>query len=444
MKSHNSFVTRRTFLRKAAAGIAGGVFAPWIFPERIRGQQAALNQINIGCIGVGRMGQGDLREILEFDEATVVAVCDVDSWRLNNARDLVESHYGSREKSGRYQGCDIYRDYRALLARTDIGAVQICTPDHWHALPAIEAVRAGKDVFLQKPLTLTIPEGRKLSDTVRQYGRILQVGSQQRSDSRFRFAAELVRNGYIGELQTVEVGFGKDPFTGPREPEPVPEELDYEMWLGQAAYYPYIEERVHPQKSYSRPGWLRTTDYCCGMITGWGSHHIDSAHWGMDTEYTGPVRIYGTAEFSDRGVWDVHGAFRIEYTYANGVTLICADNEKNRQGVFFEGTEGWVYVRRGYIEANPKSLLGITLKPDDVHLYKSSDHKRNFLDCIRSRRRPVAPVEIGHRSGSACILGYIAMELGRELQWDPRAERFINDEQANRMLKRPNRSPWHF
>ncbi|HKJ67163.1 MAG TPA: Gfo/Idh/MocA family oxidoreductase [bacterium] len=443
MYKSNTMLTRRQFLGRAAVTAAGGLFLPWMFPPMVRGQQRALNKITIGCIGVGRMGRGDLREILEFDDVQVVAVCDVDSWRLENAKQLVESHYGARRKSDIYRGCDAYNDYRDLLARPDIDAVQICTPDHWHALPAVEAARAGKDIFLQKPLTLTIPEGRKLSDTVRQYGRILQVGSQQRSDSRFRFAAELVRNGYIGDLHTVEVGFGKDPFTGPGAPEPVPAELNYEMWLGQAPYYPYIEKRVHPQRSYSRPGWLRTTDYCCGMITGWGSHHIDSAHWGMDTEYTGPVRIHGQAEFSESGVWDVHGAFRIEYIYTNGVTLICADNEKNRQGVLFKGTEGWVYVRRGYIDANPTSLLDTTLPPDAIHLYRSNDHKQNFLESIRSRRRPVAPVEIGHRSGSACVLGYIAMELGRELRWDPRAEQFVNDDQANRMVERPNRSPWH-
>ena len=281
-----------------------------------------------------------------------------------------------------------------------------------------------------------------MSDTVKQYQRILQVGSQQRSDARFRFAAELVRNGKIGQLHTVKVGFGKDPFTELHPPTPVPEELDYDLWLGPAPYVPYIEQRVHPSKSYNRPGWLRTSDYCCGMITGWGSHHLDSAHWGMDTEYTGPIEIEGQAEYSKGGIWDVHGAFRLDYTYANGVKLICTDNAKNKQGVVFEGTEGWVYVRRGFIDAQPKSLLRLRIKPDEIHLYQSNDHKRNFIECIRQRKEPVAPVEIGHRSASACILGYIAMRLGRKLKWNPEREQFINDDVANKMLSRPGRSPW--
>ncbi|KPJ65791.1 MAG: oxidoreductase [Coxiella sp. DG_40] len=437
-------MSRRGFLKKTAAAAAGAVFGvPYVINSSVLGAEAPSNRITIGCIGVGRMGLEDMQEIMAFGQAQVVAVCDVDAKRLKYAQQLVEKHYNQKYPSGTYKGCAAYRDFRDLIARSDIDAVSIVTPDHWHALPAIAAAKSGKDIYLEKPLTLTIKEGRLLSDTVRRYGRVFQVGSQQRSDSSFRFACELVRNGRIGKLHTVKIGLPEDPATGPRPPMPVPENLDYDMWLGPAPWAPYTEERVHPQNDYSRPGWLRISDYGSGMITGWGSHHNDIAQWGMGTEYTGPVEIEGQTEYPRDGLWDVHGPFRIEYNYADGVKVICADNIKNQQGVVFEGTEGWVYVKRGYIDAHPKSLLSSTIKSNEIHLYKSNDHKANFLDCIKSRAETVAPVEIGHRSNTICLLGAIAMRLGRKLKWSPERECFINDDEANRMLAKPMRSPWH-
>ncbi|MHC4572368.1 MAG: Gfo/Idh/MocA family oxidoreductase [Planctomycetota bacterium] len=436
-------LTRRDFLKSSVGATAGAVLA---FPEIVTGVSAASapgSRITVGCIGVGRMGLGDMREILGFDQAQVVAVCDVDSKRVEHARQKVEDHYGRHNKNGTYTGCASYRDFRDLLDSDDIDAVLVCTPDHWHALPAIAAAKAHKDIFLEKPLTRTIQEGRVLSDTVRRYARVLQVGSQQRSDSRFRFACELVRNGRIGKLHTVKVGLPIDPGTGPEPVMPIPESLDYSMWLGPAPWAEYTEKRVHPQDGYGRPGWLRISDYCCGMITGWGSHHIDIAQWAMGTEYTGPIEIQGWTKYPKDGLWDVHGKFRIEYTYANGVKLICADNTKNKQGILFEGTQGWVYVRRRVIDAYPKSLLTSAIGPTEIRLYKSNNHKQNFLDCIKSRSETVAPVEIGHRSNTVCVLGYIAMLLGRKLKWNPGKERFINDTEANRLLSRPMRSPWN-
>ena len=433
--------SRRRFLKAAAAG-GGAVAMPSVVASGLFAAHAPSSRITLACIGVGRMGRGDMRSVLGFRDAQVVAVCDVDARRLEDARSTVKAYYARQKADGTYTGCAKYGDFRELIAREDIDAVLIATPDHWHALPAIAAARSGKDVFIQKPLTLTIPEGRVLSDAVRRYGRVLQVGSQQRSDTRFRFACELVRNGRIGELKTVKVGFGRDPFTTPQQSTPPPEWLDYEMWLGPAPRVPYIEKRVHPQTGYGRPGWLRTSDYCCGMITGWGSHHMDIAHWGMGMEYSGPVEIEAQAEYAKEGPWDVHGAFRINYVYPNGVKVICADNRKNKQGVLFEGTDGWVYVRRGHIDASPKSLLRSVIAPNELRLYRSSSHKGNFLECIRTRRETVAPVEIGHRSNTACVLGYIAMRLGRRLKWSPQRERFTNDDEANRMLTRSMRSPW--
>lgn len=435
-------LSRRDFLKHTATASAALAF-PAILPASARGATAPGNRITLGCIGVGRMGLADLRTMLGFEETQVIAVCDVDAGRAQHAREVTEAHYGKTSKHGSYQGCTAYGDFRELLVREDIDAVLICTPDHWHVLPAIAAAKANKDLFVQKPLSLTIEEGRALSDTVRRYKRVFQVGSQQRSDAKFRFACELVRNGRIGKLHTVKVGFGTDPATGVHPAMPVPEALDYEMWLGPAPYAPYTEERVHPQQGYGRPGWLRIMDYGHGMITGWGSHHNDIAQWGMGTELTGPLEIEGWAEYPKEGLWDVHGPFRIEYTYANGVKLICADNDKNPQGVRFEGSEGWVYVRRGALDAEPKSLLTSTLGPEEIQLYRSTNHMRNFLDCVRSRAETAAPVEIGHRSCTVCLLGSIAMQLWRKLHWDPEAERFVNDPEADRFLTRPMRAPWH-
>ena len=440
----SNVLTRREFLKSAAVAAAGmASIWPTIVPASVFGANAPSNRITVGCIGVGRMGLGDMREIMGFKQARIVAVCDVDSKRTKHAQQLVQTHYSKQSQSGSYKGCAAYGDFRDLVARDDIDAVSIVTPDHWHAMPALAAAKAGKDIFLQKPLTLTIEEGRLLSDTVRRYGRVFQVGSQQRSESNFRLGCELVRNGRIGKLRTVKVGFGTDPATGPQPPMPVPDWLDYEMWLGPAPWAAYTEKRVHPQNGYGRPGWLRIADYGAGMITGWGSHHNDIAQWGMGTEYTGPVEIQGQAEYPKDGLWDVHGAFSIEYTYASGVKVICTDTRKNKQGILFEGTEGWVYVKRGHLDTNPKSLLTSAIGPDELHLYKSNNHKGNFFECIKSRAETVAPVEVAHRSCTICLLGEIAMRLGRKLKWEPEQERFTNDDEANKMLSKPMSSPWH-
>ncbi|MBN2315796.1 MAG: Gfo/Idh/MocA family oxidoreductase [Sedimentisphaerales bacterium] len=433
-----SDISRRQFLKGSAAVAGTALFVP----SSVFGADAPSNRITFGFIGVGRMGSGDMREILGFKQAQVVAVCDVDAKRIENAKKTVNAHYAKQASDGTYRGCNGFGDYRDLIAQADIDAVSIATPDHWHILPAVAAAKAGKDIFLQKPLSLTIQEGRVLSDTVKRYGRIFLVGSQQRSDARWRQACELVRNGRIGKVHTVKVGFGVDPGTTPQPTMPVPDNLDYDMWLGPAPWAPYTEQRVHPQKDYSRPGWLRITDYGAGMITGWGAHHNDIAQWGLGTEYTGPVEIEGQTEYPKDGLWNVHGDFSITYTYANGVKVICADNTKNKQGVLFEGTEGWVYVMRGKIDTQPKSLLSSTIGTDEIHLYKSNNHKLNLLECIKSRRKTVAPAEVAHRSCTVCLLGDIAMRLGRKLKWNPDKEEFVNDEQANRLLSKTMRSPW--
>ncbi|HON92865.1 MAG TPA: Gfo/Idh/MocA family oxidoreductase [Sedimentisphaerales bacterium] len=443
MFNQRNSLSRRDFLRYFTV-LGGAAAFPTIVPASVFGAEAPSERIVVGCIGVGRMGTGDLTDALGLRQVQVVAVCDVDSRRAQIAQKRVDSFYAQRNPGGQGKGCAAYHDFRDLIARPDIDAVQISTPDHWHTIPTIEAARAGKDIFLQKPLSLTIAEGRLVSDTVRRYGRIFQIGSQQRSDRRFRQACELVRNGRIGKLHTIKVGFGTDPGCGPQPEMPVPENLDYDMWLGPAPWAPYTEERVHPQNSLTaRPGWLRISDYGAGMITGWGSHHLDIAHWGMGTEFTGPIEIEGRAEFPKNGLWDVHGDFHIEYTYANGVKMIVADEGVHKNGVRFEGDKGWVFVDRSRIDAEPKSLLQEVIGADETKLYVSNHHKGNFYDCVKSRAETIAPVEVAHRSCTACLLGDIAMRTGHKLKWDPAKEQFVDhDAVATAMLSRTMRAPW--
>ena len=450
-------LSRRKFLQTSAMATAALSGIPSIVPSSVFGKNAPSNRINVGAIGTGRISRGhDLPGIWKYDHAQIVAVCDLDSNRVADAKKLVNDYY-SKKTGTTYDGVKTYTDYRELLQNKDIDAVVISTPDHWHALNTIHAVQAGKDVYLQKPCSLTISEGRALSDAVKASGRIFQIGSQQRSSTQFRYAAELVRNGRIGQLKKVYVGLPGDP-SGEEEPEmPIPPNLNYDMWLGSTPYVYYTEKRVHPQKGYDRPGWLRCEQFGAGMITGWGSHHIDSAHWAMNTELTGPVEIWGWAEFPTKGLWDVHGKFRTEALYANGVHMIVSNDLPN--GIRFEGTEGWIFVTRGNyratasdpvpnsegvkpLDASDEKIIKSVIGPNEVHLYESSDHHGNWLDSIRSRKETIAPVEVAHRSCSACLLHHIAMKLKRKIYWDPEKEQFKNDDEANRMLSRPQRSPY--
>lgn len=460
MKKEQRTLSRRAFVASAGTGLAASAAAmgfPAIVPSSVLGAASPGNRINIGAIGTGRIARAhDLPGLWKYDSARVMAVCDLDSRRADDAVTLVNGHY-SKSSGKPYTGVTAYTRYRELLANKDVDAVVISTPDHWHALIAIDAVEAGKDVYLQKPASLTIAEGRALSNAVHKSGRIFQIGSQQRSSPQFRYAAELVRNGRIGQLKTVYVGLPGDP-SGKDEPVmPVPRTFDYDTWLGSTPVVPYTENRVHPQQGYGRPGWLRCEQFGAGMITGWGAHHLDSAHWAMDTEYTGPVEIWGSAEFPTSGLWDVHGPFRTEALYANGVRMIVSGEFPN--GIKFEGTEGWIFVSRGNeavtasdpqsrlkdnqaLAASDPRIIRSVIGPGEVHLYESTDHHGNWLDCVRSRKQPIAPVEVAHRACSACLLHHMAMKAKRKLYWDPLKERFKNDDDANALLSRPQRPPY--
>jgi len=444
---------RRNFIRSIIAGMA----APAVVPASVFGKSAPSNKINIGQIGCGRIARShDLPETMKYDIARIVAVSDLDEKRLKEGREFVKAWY-SKNKGQKQIDVKMYADYKELIADPDIDAVIISTPDHWHAQPAIEAALAGKDIYLQKPISLTIAEGRQMSDVVHRTGRILQIGSQQRSWTQFRIACELVRNGRIGQVHTVKVGLPGDP-SGDEEPEmPIPENLNYEMWLGSTPYVYYTEKRVHPQKGYSRPGWLRCEQFGAGMITGWGAHHIDTANWGMGTEYTGPIEIKGRAEFPTSGLWDVHGDFYVEAKFANGAVMQISGDFPN--GIRFEGDEGWIFVTRGNytvtasdptsknenakaLTASDPRILESKIGPDEIHLPVSKEHHGNWLESIISRRPPIAPAEVAHRACSTCLLSHISMKLPRTLYWDPQKERFINDDEANSMLSRPQRWPY--
>ncbi len=454
-------LNRRGFMSLALQGAAASTLVakgfPSIVPASVLGKNAPSNRINIAAIGTGRISRGhDMPGVWKYDNAQIMAVCDVDSLRADAAKQLVNKYYS--DKTGKaFDGVKVYTDYRELLLNKDIDAVLVSTPDHWHAPIVVNAVRAGKDVYMQKPASLTIAEGRMMADAVRKTKRIVQVGSQQRSSWQFRYAAELVRNGRIGELKRVYVGLPGDP-SGNDEPQmPIPTNLNYDMWLGTTPEVYYTEKRVHPQSGFDRPGWLRCEQFGAGMITGWGSHHIDCAHWAMNTEHTGPVEIWGKADFPKSGLWDVHGIFRTEALYANGVQMTVSNEIPN--GIRFEGTEGWIFVSRGdaavtssdptakqqaakALDASNPALLTSVIAPTEIHLTESKDHHGNWLESIISRKDPIAPAEIGHRSCSACLLHHAAMKLNRKLYWNPAKEQFINDPEANKLLARPQRAAY--
>ncbi len=449
---------RRNFINKTAMGTAAMVGFPTIVPAHVLGKDAPSNKINIGQIGCGRIARDhDIHDTIRFESARYVAVCDVDSKRVANAKVLVDSYYKEKTGKEKYMDTKMYGDYREMLLNKDIDAVVISTPDHWHSQPAMEAVLAGKDIYLQKPTSLTIKEGQQLRDAVKSKNVILQVGTQQRAMPQFRIAAELVRNGRIGKIHTVKIGLPGDP-AGPEAPEmPIPINLNFDMWLGSTPEVPYTEIGVHPQNDYSRPGWLRQRNYGAGMITGWGQHHYDSAAWGMDTELTGPISVEALAEFPKSGLWNVHGDFLVKHEYANDITVYTSGGYTN--GIKYIGEDGWIFVSRGSYtasasdpvdkEKSSKALNASDLKiltsqigENETHLYKIDDQHGNWLECIKSRKEPISPIEKGHKACTTCLISDIAMQFSRKLEWNPDKEIFINDDEANAMLHRRQRKPY--
>lgn len=386
------------------------------------------NRIRLGFIGTANQGTINLKAFFNLaGDCVITAVCDIDSRHAEAARKLINEHYGNDE-------CRVFHDFRELNRWDGVDAVVITTPDHWHTLMALDAARAGKDIYLEKPMTLFVAEGRVISRVVAAEKRILQTGSHQRSMAEFRRACELVRNGYLGKIDWVEVELPANNKTCEPswEPMPVPPELDYDFWLGPAPAVPYHEQRCHYQFRF-------ISDYSGGQVTNFGAHHLDVVQWALGMDHSGPVEVWGQGEYPASGLFNTATKVSFGLRYANDVEVRCVTGGSK---VVFHGSKGSLEVWRGGLKTVPEDIATTVLAAHDVRLYHSDNHYANFLACVRSRQEPVCPAEVGHRSATCCHLANIAMRLGRRLQWDPIGERFVNDDEANAMLTRPYRTPW--
>jgi predicted dehydrogenase len=446
-QSSDRGLTRRSFLQRAAITTGAAFAGPLILPSSVLGQStqpSPSNRITIGVIGTGRQSTyANIPGFLHEPDAQIIAVCDVDSWRMAKAKKQVEDFYAKQTDSGSYKGCAAFRDWRELLARQDIDAVMIATPDHWHVIMAMAALKAGKDVACEKPLTRNIAEGRLLADTVKKLGRVFRTDSEFRCNRACHQAVQLVRNGKIGKLRHILTATPRDSTIGPQPDMPVPAELDFDMWLGPAPQKPYTEKRVHPRNEHKgRPGWLCIRDYADGMLANWGAHLNDIAMWANDTEHTGPIEIEATGKYPPAGnLWDVIQEFEAHFRFANGVHLTCKTAEKALMR--FEGAEGWVQVvYPTEITASNEALLTWKAGTGDITFPLKKSEKRDFVDSVKSRRQPMYTAEGGHRNASLSHLALASLDLGRKLKWDPVAEKVIGDDEANKLLQpKPQRAP---
>jgi predicted dehydrogenase len=387
----------------------------------------------MGCIGVGSQGSGNMNGFLNKRDARVLAVCDVDRRHRDGAKQRVDEKYGNSD-------CATYHDFRELIARDDIDALSLALPDHWHSIPVIMAARAGKDMYGEKPLARTIHEGKTMVAAVKHYDRIWQTGSWQRSVGRFRKACELVINGRIGKVSTVEVGLPTGGSTGNPPVSPVPEGLDWDFWLGPAPWRPYMKYGGRAPHW----DWRWIMDYSGGQLTDWAGHHIDIAHWGLGLDRTGPVQVEGKGQYPSDGIYDAPTQYKFTCKYANGIVMTVANDKQvpKGMGTCWYGEKGWIHVNRGGLHASDPKVLDEVIGANETRLYESRDHQQNFLDCVKSRKETITPIDIAYRSISVGHLGEIAMLLGRKVQWNPDKQEFVNDEAANRLMSRPMRSPW--
>ena len=427
-------LTRRTFLAAAAT-------APTVL-TRQAGARAANEKLTLGFIGVGTMGRGHLGDFLGRKEVEVVAVCDVVKERTDSAQQMVEKRYADRTKSGTYKGVKTYGDFRDLLALKDLDAVLIATPDHWHAIPSVLAARAGKHIYCEKPLTQNLADGRWLADEVKKAKVVFQTGSQQRSEfgGHFRKAVEYVWNGRIGKLKTIRIGVG-----GPAKPcdlkgETKPEGTDWDFWLGPAPEREYSSVLCPKGVHGHFPAWRNYQEYAGGALADMGAHHFDIAQWALGMDASGPVEVIPPKDpKTGRG---------LRFVYANGVVMIHDEFEKGKDGkdlrsdCVFEGTEGTILVSRDGIRSLPDTILKDPIGEKEKHVYPSTDHKKNWLECIKTGKETICPAETGHRSASICHLGNIGYRLGRKLKWDPVKETFVDDAAANKELSREPRTKW--
>lgn len=434
---------RRQFLRQAAGVATGAVGFPYVVSSSALGAAGAVapsERITVGAVGVGPQGTGVMRNFLRQQDAQVVAVCDVKSNVLKDRQELVNKHYKST-------GCRAYSDFREVMARDDIDVILAAPPDHWHVLIALAAVKSGKDVYLEKPMGLSLAQDQALRTAVHRNGRVFQFGTQQRSSRNFRFACELALNGRLGKLHTINVWSPGSNQGGDPAPVPVPEWLDYERWLGPAPHTPYTKDRC------SNKLWWFISDYALGFIAGWGIHPIDIAFWGGGKKVTTPLTIEGKGEWPTAGVCDTAMNWNVVMKYDSGLTMNFTGTPFPKEwaerygrttshGTAFEGADGWVHVDRSGINAHPKELLQTEFGPSDIRLTESNNHVRNLLDCVKSRAKTVSHIDDAVQSDILCHISDIAIRLEQKLRWDPKAERFVDNDAANRRLTRPMRSPW--
>ena len=442
--------SRRTFLKAMLQASA----APLVVPPRVLGREGMVapnSRVNVALIGTGRqVFHANLPWFFWSKDVQIVSVCDADAWRMDMASQAVEANYALSLGQGQYKGCAAQRDFREVLARPDVDAVMISTPDHWHAAMAVAAAKAGKDIALEKPISLCVREGRAIVDAVKKYGRVLRTDTEVRTCKSFHQLCQVVRNGLIGDVRRVFVTVPSDPPPLRELPatEPVPSELDYDLWLGPAPVNLYTERRVHYRQAGlddvggKGPGWFHIEDYSLGVMLNWGTHVLDITQWLLDTEHGGPTEVKGSARFPKRSFWNVAESFKIRYRYANGVEVFYANGEA--ACVRAEGTKGWIeytWFKDNSFKASSEALLKWKPGPNDIAL-PCVDEKQDFVDCVRSRKDPIITAEIGHRAATMCQIGHISARLGQRLKWDAEAERFTGSDEANALLTRTHREPW--
>jgi predicted dehydrogenase len=435
MKEENS-VNRRQFLGKATAAAAGFMIVPRFVlggkkPDGSR-YLAPSDIISLGFIGTGKQGKGLTNTFLDTKEVRIVAISEVYKAKADVAKERIKTYYEKNPGQGSYSDVPVYNDFRELLALKNVDAVVIASPDHWHAAMAVRAAEAGKDIYCEKPLSLTIKEGRAMVEAARKYNRVFQTGSMQRSWPEFRHTAELVRNGYIGEVKSIKVNVGPPPSPYNLAAEPIPEGLDWVKWLGPNEPVAFNSELAPPLTRDVFPNWRNYREFGGGMVTDWGAHMFDIVQWALDMDHSGPVEVFAP---------DGNEHPFLTYKYASGITMTHEKWDWNN-AIHFIGTEGEIKVQRKKIETTPASLATRVIGENEKRVYKSENHHKDFLEAMRRRSKPVCDVEIGHRTASVCTIGNIAYQLGRPLNWNPKKEAFKNDKEANALLGRAMNNEW--
>jgi len=438
---------RRDFIAKSALAVAS-IGIPSIVPASVFGKNAPSNRINVGFIGTGRqVFEKNIPQMLAVPGVQIVSVCDVDSWRMNEAKNMVNDFYAKQKEKSSYKDCATVADFRNIINSKDVDALMISTPDHWHVPMGIMAAKAKKHFALEKPISLSVHQGRMLADAVKKYGVIARTDSEFRSVRAQNYPVELVRNGHLGKLERVEITFPSDPTPVPTQPDmPVPKELDYEMWLGPTPFVPYTVARVHePFQKKNRPGWMRINTYAQGMISNWGAHYFDLAQWANNTENTGPIEVEGKGQFP-LSLWNTMINFDVTYRYANGMVLTCLQSPTSKPAIKFIGSKGWIKVDDypGITTSSNPAFLNRKARKGELDLSKTLWDKDDFIEAVRNNKQPLEPIEVGHRAISISQIGLIACQVGEKLKWNPEKELFEGNNYANSLLAAPlARDSWN-